>query len=343
MKLDWKGPLGVLISAALLWWLFRDQDARAIVARLASADPVPFAGAVVIATAGFLIRALRWRVLLSPLSTRTALRSRWAAVNIGFMVNNFIPGRVPGEVARAYALGRMESLDAAGALATLVMERILDSVALLTLLALALLSPAFPLGATVGGRSIGAAVWLMVVVLAGGVAFLGLVIARPDVFIARATWFLRPLPEPFVRRVTGGLRGFIAGLDLLRRPRALLEAFLWSLFLWLWMSASFLVAFRAFDIDLGFTAAVFTQCAVSVFAAIPAAPGFIGTLHAGVAVSLIEVFGVASEPTLSLAVAYHIGALLPVTLIGLWYAWSLGIGVGRVAREAVVREGGSGT
>jgi len=126
----------------------------------------------------------------------------------------------------------------------------------------------------------------------------------------------------------------MSGLELLRRPVALLQGLLWSLALWIWMAASFWAGFRAFDIDLGVTAALFTQCAVSIFVAIPAGPGFIGTMQAGVAVSVQEVFGVAAEPTLSLSIGYHLAGFIPVTLLGLYYASRLGLRLGSVGSDA---------
>jgi uncharacterized protein (TIRG00374 family) len=142
------------------------------------------------------------------------------------------------------------------------------------------------------------------------------------------------LPGHAGDRVVDTLEAFLSGLELIRRPAALLKALLWSLLLWVWMAASFWAAFRAFGIDLGFTAALFTQCAVAMFVAIPAGPGFIGTLQAGVLVSLHDVFAVPTEPTLSLAVGYHLAGFIPVTLLGLYYAWTLGLHIRSIESDA---------
>jgi len=133
------------------------------------------------------------------------------------------------------------------------------------------------------------------------------------------------LPGHIAVRLLGAFERFLCGLQSVRRPMALLRGFLWSLLLWLWMAGAFWCAFRAFGIELGFTAAMFTQCAVSLFVAIPAGPGFIGTLQAGVSIGVHEVFGIAAEPTLSLAVGYHLAGFVPITLLGLYYAWGLGL------------------
>jgi uncharacterized membrane protein YbhN (UPF0104 family) len=107
------------------------------------------------------------------------------------------------------------------------------------------------------------------------------------------------------------------------------------------MASSFWVGFNAFGIQAGFLAAIFTQIVVSAFVAIPSAPGFIGTLQVGVAIGLHEVFGVASEPTLSLAVGYHAAGFIPATLLGLFYAWRLGLSLGSVQSEAVLPMSGA--
>ena len=54
---------------------------------------------------------------------------------------------------------------------------------------------------------------------------------------------------------------------------------------------------------------------------------------------LQEVFGVAPGPTLAFAFGFHFGGFVPVTLIGLYYSWRLGMPLREVEKsEAVVEE-----
>lgn len=145
---------------------------------------------------------------------------------------------------------------------------------------------------------------------------------------------MRLLPKRWTEHLTAGLVGFLAGFESVRRPAVLAKALLWSLLLWVWWAAAFWTSFRAFGIELGFTAAVFTQCAVSIFIALPAGPGFIGSMEAGVSVSLREVFGVPAESTLSLALGYHLAGFIPVTILGLYYAWDLGLRLRSIESQA---------
>lgn len=339
MKKHGKTGLTLAVSGICLWWVFRDEDLGEIGRHIVEADPILLAAAGLIATAGGLIRAVRWKLLLAPTGMSTSLNSRWKALNIGFMVTNIALGRL-GEIARPFALSRLTPVSMSAALGTVVLERVLDTIALLFLLILTLLAPTFPTGATVIGWPIGYAVMGVAVLAVAGIAVLGLFLFRPKAAVRVTESLAGRLP----RRIGEGLRNafeeFLSGLELLRAPGSLAVALLWSVFLWVWMSFSFWVGFQAFGIRAGFVAALFTQCVVSAFVAIPAGPGFIGTLQVGVTIGLHEVFGVAAGPTLSLAVGYHVAGYIPVTLLGLFYAWRLGLSLGTIRSKAEPAVGG---
>ena len=81
----------------------------------------------------FVVRAERWQYLLGPLGpTRFGMVFRTTV--IGFAASAVLPARA-GEVIRPYLLARREGLSATAAFATIVVERILDLVAVLLLLA----------------------------------------------------------------------------------------------------------------------------------------------------------------------------------------------------------------
>ena len=311
----------------------------AIALQLADADPALLIATGAISMGGGLIGALRWKLLLEPLGVSTSFKARWAALNVGFMVSNLLPGRL-GDIARPIALGRVTPIPTSGALGTVLLERVLDTVALLILFVAALLSPAFPSGATVSGRPIAYAVSTALLVAAVAIVAVTGALFFPHLARRLARFLMRPLRPEVAARAMRKLDSFVSGLELVRRPADLVKAVLWSLLLWVCMSASVLVAFRAFGIELGFTGALFTQCAIALFVALPAGPGAIGTLQAGVLVSLHGVFAVPAESALSLAVGYHVAGFIPGTSLGLYYAWRLGSRLGTIDSDA---EAGRGT
>ncbi len=317
--------LGVVaLVAALLWWLFRDADLSGVWDHIRAADASLLLGSAVIAMAGFAVRALRWKHLLAPVQPRSPFGSRFAAVAVGFMANNLLPSGRAGEPGRAYAYSRMEPVGFTAALATLVVERLLDGAVIFALVFLAIMSPGFPAetlpedlarGMRVAAAGLG-------VVLAGTV----LVVAFPARCLrigSRLVALLPPgrLPEG-LKRV---MEGAVAGLASMRGWRLMLPAIAWTFAVWLLQSLSFWAGFLAFDIRLPFAAALLTNGAVAVAAALPATPGYVGTLQVAVSLALVQVYGVAPEPVLACAVAWHAVNFPPITVLGLWYTRRLGI------------------
>jgi len=134
----------VVLVAVLLWLLFRNADLPAVWGHIRAADGPLLLASAVIAMAGFAARAARWRYFLAPVQPRSPFGSRFAAVAVGFMANNLLPSGRAGEPGRAYAYSRLEPVGFTAALATLVVERLLDGAVIFALLFLAILSPDFP-------------------------------------------------------------------------------------------------------------------------------------------------------------------------------------------------------
>jgi uncharacterized protein (TIRG00374 family) len=339
--LDWKAGLGILLGVGLFIFALRDVSFDEVLGQIRSADPLLFSLSLVAATATILVRAWRWRVLLEPIRPGTAFRSRFQSSMIGFMANNILPARV-GEVARAYTLSRMEPVPAVASVGSLVVERLLDGATVISFFFLSMALPSFPGvgdGSHFGKAAIGA------LVLLGGVSIVAIgLVLRPAEVIALAEWLAAYLlPERMRRPVVDGLRAFVAGLGALRQPRLLVQAAFWSLGVWLVNTLAFWLGFRAFGIDVPFEAAMFLQSLIAIAVALPSAPGFFGLWEAAAKIGLVQVWGVEVGKALGFAVGFHIGSFIPVTLLGLYYAWRLGLSVGDVGRndeaDAVVAGG----
>lgn len=322
--LDWKVWLGLAISAAALVWVFKDVDPRHVLHELRRADPLLFAGAVFMATSLFAIRAVRWRPLLQPVKPGIDYHPRFAATCIGFMANNLLPARV-GEFVRAYALGRMERIPVTAVFGSLVVERMLDAITVIAFLFAAIAAPGFP-RLTAAAGDVNSAAWFVLGALGIAAVVLGLIVARPDAAVRLARPIAeRLLPERMRRPAVEGLIALIDGFAALRSPALLLQAVVGSVVLWLAGALSFWLGFMAFGIEAPFSAAVFLQSLVALGVSLPSAPGFFGLFEGFARVGLVGVFGVEPGRAVSFAVGFHIGGFVPITLIGLYYAWRFGI------------------
>lgn len=324
MRAQWPMLIVVVLVAALLWWLFRDVDLSGVWYHIRTADVSLLFSSAVIGLGGFAVRAVRWQCFLAPVQPRSPFSSRFAAVAVGFMANNLLPSGRVGEPGRAYAYSRMEPVSFTTALATLVVERLLDGTVILALLFVAILSPDFPAGSLPEelARAIRFVAAGLAMVLAGTV----LLVAFPS----RCLWIGVRLAALLPRgRVSAGLTSvmedIMEGLASMRGWRLMLPALAWTFGLWLLQSLSFWAGFWAFDIHLPFAAALLANGTVAMAAALPNTPGYIGTLQVAVSFAVVQVYGVAPEPVLAFAVAWHAVNFPPVTVLGLWYTRRLGI------------------
>lgn len=261
------------------------------------------------------LRALRWRHLTDPIQA-ISTAALFRAVSIGFMANNIFPLRM-GEVIRAWYLARETGAPAAAIFGTVILERVIDTVTVIGLAALAL----GLWGAGSGGALAQGVILLIPVALAPLAALVALRLA-PDRFIALAAWVLRPFPERVSEYVQGALGRFGQGLGALSGGIHLFWITAYSLAIWLVAGTiPILAAFAALRINMGDTyetlvAAWVTQSAVGMAVAIPSAPGFFGTYHAACKVAL-EPFGVSPETAVALGTLLHGVFWLTLTLLGL--------------------------
>ena len=330
--MGWKSALGIGISAFFIWWVLRGEDPGEIIAQISQANPWYFLASMFVGTAGYFVRALRWKVLLHPLKPDTALRSRFAGVSIGFAINNIFVGRL-GELARAFALTRVEPITLSGSVGSLVVERFLDAIILGTLFLVPMALPSFPGGEGFLSGGVGALLSTTFGLLAIGVAGLIALLIFPGPIVRVAERCFVRLPGGWGPRMVRALESFLQALKVLRHPVLLIKAVVWSYVFWLWHGLSFWLGFKAFGIDVGFAAAVFTEAVVGFAVAIPAAPGFFGTFQAGADFALSGVYGVAEPASLAFAFGYHLGGFFPITIIGLYYAWSIGFSVKDLRRD----------
>ncbi|MBT8396136.1 MAG: flippase-like domain-containing protein [Gemmatimonadetes bacterium] len=328
MRHPWRAVLGFGVTALLIWWVFRGTDVPEVWAEIQGANFWLLGLAVAIATSNYVLRSIRWGYLLHPIQSGTSFRSRFAAVNIGFMATNLLPARA-GELVRPYALSRMEPVSMSGAFGSLVVERFLDALTILALVFVALSAPGFPDQAVVSGVSL--EVWIrgVMVVLGGVLLFMVLLLLFPKPLVSFAEKVVGIFPGRISRFLLDVLEAFLDGLGVFQRPALLLRAGLWSLAIWVVQSLAFWVAFFAFGIDVSFDVALFVNGMVALAVAAPAAPGFVGTFHAGVVAGL-GVYAAPPAAALGLAFGLHLGGFIPVTIIGVYYAWKLGISFGDV-------------
>lgn len=313
--------IGIAISAALIWWSFRDTKFADVWVDITAISVLPMLAAVVLATLPFAFRVPRWNLLLRH-GDGTAIRtsSLWQAIAIGFAANNTLPLRA-GEFLRVAAINRLARVSFATALSSVAVERVIDALVVVTLLGIGL----------VGGQLPGSEA------MAAKAEVVGILCLVAMTMAILAAW-QRPTALAIVERLlpTGKfstkfitfIDHVLQGLGALRDPRRAVPVLLWSVLIWLTNASAFFVAFKAFGFDVPFTGALVLQGALMIGIAIPSSPGYVGVLETAISATLM-LYGVDKEHGLAYALLYHIATFIPITVMGAFAAIRTGALVGR--------------
>lgn len=239
------------------------------------------------------------------------------ATLIGYMANNVLPLRA-GEAARVYVVARRWSGQGAMStgqafwlvLATVVVERVLDSLTLVLILgALILLVPVPP-----------ALEWAAVVLLAVDVVGIAVLVtaATAPAPTRRLVEGLTRWRPALARRALPLLDTALRGLEGIRTARHALPLAAWTVAAWAIPAAGAWALLRAMHLDLPLVAGWVVLAAVGLGVSVPAAPGYVGVFHAAVALAL-GVFAVPPTTAVGYAFLLHVTHFAPITLIG-WLA-----------------------
>src|SRR5262245_44591168 len=129
--------IGFILAAILLYFFFRNIDLVQVwnIIRKGSLPWLVFS--VVINILNYFIRSLRWRYFLLPIK-RCKTWNLFSTTVIGFAANTLFPAKI-GELVRPYLLGGKENISRSAALATIVVERLFDTLTVLLMLVIYLL------------------------------------------------------------------------------------------------------------------------------------------------------------------------------------------------------------
>jgi glycosyltransferase 2 family protein len=298
--------LGVAISVGLFGYLLWSVDVRELGALLARTRWEWVVLSTTLGPSCVWARGRRWWYLFPRGSKPPGLV---AATMIGYMANNILPLRA-GEFVRVYVVARRWGHGFWTALATLIVERVLDSLVIVLVMVVLVVRIAVP-----RTLEVGAGVLLAVdLVAVAALCMLAVAPVRTRAVVERLT---RPWPS-LRRRLVGILETFVRGLEGVRTRAHLPPILAWTAFIWIMQAVVTWAMFRALSLELPWIAAWAVLSFVGLGVAIPSAPGYIGVFHAAATLAL-TIFGVPATTAFGYALLFHATQILPVTLVGWIY------------------------
>ena len=332
------------IAVGLVALFLHNVDLWRVGAEIVRARPEWLALSLVTMVVNLAIRALRWQYLLEPLGY-TSFADSFRATAVGFAASSVLPARA-GEVIRPYFLARQaggrqdasERMSATGAFATIILERLLDTLTVLVLLAsfvfvfgknLATVNPtgfAIVKWAGASAAVVSTSVLVVLFVLAGQPERLGRAMRRLE----------HAMPSAFAGLVAKIAEKFVRGLGAIRRPSRVLIALAWSFPLWLCICLGIWSVAVAFRFDVPFTGSFLLLSLLVLGVAVPT-PGAIGGFHEAFRAGATMFYGAPDDAAVGAAIVLHLFSIGPALLLGLLFAAQEGLnlaGVRRLANQA---------
>ncbi|OYW00242.1 MAG: hypothetical protein B7X11_04660, partial [Acidobacteria bacterium 37-65-4] len=244
----WQAAVIAALTIALLGWFLHGVNFRGLGRALANAHLGLIGAAVLVTLQTYTFRAWRWQALLAPIGG-ASFRNSFRITVIGFTASNLLPGRL-GEVLRPYLVSKVEPVSAAAALATVLIERLLDLGTVMLLFGVFLMTTTLDVGPDVKWAGLVASV--VAVIALAGLVFGG---GRPETLRRIADVVAAWLPARLSEVARRFAHMLVDGLAVMRRPRELVVAVFMSLGLWLSIAVGIWLSSRALDLTMAFPSA----------------------------------------------------------------------------------------
>jgi uncharacterized protein (TIRG00374 family) len=311
MKINGKLWISIIFSLFFVVLVLYKIDFKKTSEALETANYIYIPIAILLSIITNIIRTYRWKFIISPIK-HISTSSLFSGVAIGYMANNLLPARL-GEFIRAYIMGKKEDISKSSTLATILVERIFDGLALLFFLVIIALLFSLPLWIKQAGAAAAAFFILLSV-------FLIILMIKKATGIRLTKKVISIFSPRLAKKVGELLDNFLSGLVIVNHKKNIFMAFIFSIIVWLSEASTYYIVSLSFDIDLPIYVALLTVVIVNIGILIPSAPGYVGAFEF-FCISALSIFAVEKSIALSYAIVLHAVLFIPITLIGVYYFW----------------------
>jgi glycosyltransferase 2 family protein len=312
--------LMLLVGGTCLWLAFKDVEFAAFKDELSQVNWWIYGSGVFMFFMLHVTRSIRWGKLVQAVEPTVTFRSYFSICSVGFFLINVLPFRL-GEFVRPYLLFEREEVPFGSGMATVLLERVLDVMALGALFVGVLLFADIPSTVvTVAGSDydivrLGRTTILGALIPFGGAALALVAMGDKGVEIARTSL---GRVDPRVGELAATfLATFVSTLKSLGDPKHALSVLAWTAVPWtvnvlsmLWMAKAF-----SFGAGLGFWDGAAILVAVCIGLILPAPPGFAGVFELAITIG-VALYGVGAAPAAAFAVCVHAGQFILLTSLG---------------------------
>ncbi|MEW6558098.1 MAG: lysylphosphatidylglycerol synthase transmembrane domain-containing protein [Elusimicrobiota bacterium] len=311
---------GILVSIIFLYPVLRNINFQNLFGIISNGQYIWILPCIVIYTLAFGFRAIRWTYLFRPVKKFTATQL-FSSLIMGFAANNIFPIRI-GEIVRAYIVGKKYDVSKGASLATIILERIMDGVAVLILLGLAIpFIPKVP-------------IWTRKMSVYAIILFVGALGVAVAIITKKNSvnylWKLPFIKYELKAKIINKLVKFITGFEALKDIFGFVMIIFLSICVWLCETLNIFFMVKIVNINLPITVMVFVIFAAVIGVTIPAAPGAIGTFEFFYVASMMF-FGISKDKALASALIIHAIGMTYILLLGGYYFVKEGVSYKEIA------------
>ncbi len=311
-RAHWKPLARVLLSIAVLWLIAAQvniSEVRQAFVRLRPGYLVPVV--LVLSPLSVLLRALRWRCLL-PGGDRVPLLSYVRAYVIGMLANSLLLGKF-GDLVKARLICGSQ-VDYARSLAVVVVDRLLEGLALLVVFTAVLFTSDLP------GWTYRLA-WLAGITSLAGLVGLRSLFEHRDTLLGATRRAVGRLPASLGSWLLTTVQRLLVGCGALANNRRVVLTMLYGLSVWGVEIAAVTAFLAAFSIPTPwFVSATVLLVVLNFGMLVPISPGSIGVYQL-LCVFALSVWGVDRELAFAFGIVMQTVLFLPLYLVGL--VWML--------------------
>jgi uncharacterized protein (TIRG00374 family) len=228
-----------------------------------------------------------------------------------------------GELARAHVAGQKFGISRTASLGTIVLERICDVIAFLSIFLIVALFFPFPDKVRHAAYAMGS-----------GCALLIAALYMTSHHEARAqAWLMHlPISGKWKGKLQEAVANFTHGVSGIKEGMYVLKALLLSYLIWgIEGSTVYLIA-RAFPVHLTYPQAYFLTFFIGLAVTLPQAPGYVGTVEL-LGVTALSLLGIPRDQGLPIILTIHGTEFAFIVLLGLWATWKEGLSMSNLMSQ----------
>ncbi|MFC1851674.1 lysylphosphatidylglycerol synthase transmembrane domain-containing protein [candidate division CSSED10-310 bacterium] len=309
--------IGFIISLIFLVLILKSVERKQFFEVIRNVKYWPILPALLVYFIGVYFRAVRWQILLQPIKD-IPLTIQFKIITIGYMANNLLPLRA-GEFYRAHLLGKKEDISRSAVFSSIVLERVFDGLAMLFFLAILSLILVAPFPGWVSVVAYFSFSFFLCLFL-----FFLLIVTSPAKFSSILEVMLKVVPSRFRQSARNLSHNALTGLESLKGWKVIIKVLIISIITWLFEASMYYFLFYSFTFHVEYLGAVLLVTLVNLGIMIPSSPGYVGTFEF-FCTHTLAIFSVSETVAFSYSILLHFILFLPITLVGLYHFWSLGL------------------